>query len=219
MAHPNLANVLGKGKLRGNSLPGHKNSPMVKWGWWGLLRDGGTLTQPCRVSPCPRQPNHHLFCKDSPCMGSFLRLTSQLGHQIISALLGTVPQQGQAHFPQRSGKFLSLCWHSLQPKHISCHPAGLGMPWSVYPHHFARAMAYSLAGARKLLGQPALLKTYALGKHSRLGVWCGLMSSEWPSAPSPFWSPEFKDRAHRALVLALSQSCRILLLVSSGRVG
>lgn len=69
------------------------------------------------------------------------------------------------------------------------------MPWSVYQHGFARAMAYSLAGARKPLGQPTLLKACALGKHSRLGVWCELMSSEWSSTPSPFWSPEFKDRA------------------------
>lgn len=134
--------------------------------------------------------------KDSPCVGGLLGLTSQLGHQqIISALLGTVPQQGQTCLPQRSGKFLSLCRHSLQPRHISCHSAGLGMPQSVYQHCFARAMAHSLAGACKLLGQPALLKACALGKHSRLGVQCGLVSSEWPSTPSPFWPPEFKDGA------------------------
>lgn len=42
MAHPNLAHVLGKGKLRGSSFPGDRNSPMVKWGWWGLLGEGGT---------------------------------------------------------------------------------------------------------------------------------------------------------------------------------
>lgn len=95
MAHPNLANVLGKEKLRDSSLPGHRNSPMVKWGWWGLLGDSGTLIQPCRVPPCPRQPNHPLLChvpKDSPCMGGLLSLTNQRGHQIISALVGTVPQ-------------------------------------------------------------------------------------------------------------------------------
>lgn len=53
MAHPNLAHVLGKGKLRGSSLPQHKNSPMVKRGWWGLPGDGGTLTQPvgCHHAP------------------------------------------------------------------------------------------------------------------------------------------------------------------------
>lgn len=173
MAHPNFAHVLGKGKLRGSSLPGQKNSPMVKWGWWGLHGDGGTLTQPCRVQPCPRQLNHPFLCcvpKDSPCIGGLLGLTSQLGHQqqIISALLRTVPQQGQAHLPQRSGKFLLLRRHSLQRRHISCHPTGLGMPWSVYQQYFARAMADSLAIACKPLGQPALLKGRALGKLSRL---------------------------------------------------
>lgn len=69
------------------------------------------------------------------------------------------------------------------------------MPWSVYQHHFTRVMAHSLAGARKPLGQQDLLKVHALGKHSRLGVQCGLMSSVWPPAPSPFWPPEIKDRA------------------------
>lgn len=32
-------------------------------------------------------------------------------------------------------------------------------------------------GKGKLLGQLALLKAHGLGKHSRVGVWCGLMSS------------------------------------------
>ena len=104
--------------------------------------------------------------------------------------------------PERSGKFLSPCGHSLQPQHISCRLAGLGMPWSVYQHRFARAMAHGLAGARKLFGQPALLKAGALWKQScslpravshgwESGA--GPSPSKWPSAfSSPFWPPEFK---------------------------
>lgn len=93
----------------------------------------------------------------------------------------------------RSGKFLSLCGHSLQPQHISCCLTGPGMPRSVYQHCFARAMAHGLAGACKLLGQSAL------GKQSCSLAWAvshGWVSSvglslRWPLAPDghPAFSP------------------------------
>lgn len=59
-AHLNLPHMLGKGKLKGSSSPGHKNGPMVRWGWLGRFGDGGTPAQPCRVPPCPRLPNYSL---------------------------------------------------------------------------------------------------------------------------------------------------------------
>lgn len=95
--------------------------------------------------PQVTQPPLVLSCAwDSPGMVGFTGAGrgSWDTSKLVFALLGTVPRQGQTRLPERSGKFLSLCGHSLQPEHISCRLAGLGMPRSVCQHRFARAMAW-----------------------------------------------------------------------------